>query len=222
MLYTGVVTKKKKLFQKAFTIDNKTIYITDTHRAKTRFLKSGIKNVVFNCDLSQDEVLAYKLIPLYGYDEKFLMSYIRTMFEDLLGLMKISPPLLTVAVSAKEAVPIALSFAKTVILTGTGEDYISDGVNVVYVKRLRRMPDAAIVLNHGHLPPLPGVPRVDISENATCAPLCIPWQNLSFKCSLFPYEIGAKSLIHLLNTGEEFSFELTSARKKLPTLFTFS
>lgn len=222
MLYTGIVTKKTRLFQKAFTMDDKNIYITNTRRAKTRFLKSGIKNVIFNCDLSRDEVFAHKLMPLYGYDEKFLMDYVGVMFNDLLSLLKLSLPLPVVAVSAKAAVPVALPFAKTVAVIGEGEDTVLNGVNVVYMKKLRRMPDAAILLNSGHLPPLPGIPRVDISENATDAPFCASWQNLSFKCSLFPYEIGAKSLMYLLKTDESFSFELTSVRKKLPTLFTFS
>lgn len=221
MLYTAIVTKKTRLFQKPFRTEGKTIYITDTARAKKRFLKSGITNVVFNCDLSRDGVFANKLKPLYAYDEEFLMNYVGDMLTDLVSLMKIHLPVLTMAVSSEKAVPFALPFTKTVIIVGEGEDTVIDGVNVVYVKKLRRMPDAAIILNSGYLPPMVGVPRVDISEGAIGARDCAVWENISFKCSLFPYEIGAKSLMYLLNTDEKFTYEMTSVRKKLTTLFTF-
>lgn len=221
MLYTAVITKKKRLFQRAYTIDGNTIYITDTARAKRRFLKSGIRNIVFNTDVSSDEVFGKMVKRAEHYDEEFLFDYAEEMLLQLASFLKTDLPVDTLAISDKKARDIAVRYAKTVVIPIEGEDEVVDGVNVLYTKRLRRLPDMAIVLQNGSLPPLCGVPTVDISDGAKSSQRCISWETMCFECDLLPYEISAKSLMYLLKTEGDFAYRVTGYRKKLPPLFTF-
>ncbi len=222
MLYNVVFTKKKRLFQKAYTIEGETIYITDTRRAKKTFLKSGIRNVIFNKDVTADEVFGGLVKELDYYDGEFLFNYLEDMLLNLTNFLKIKLPVEVMAVSGREASEIALKYAKTVIVADKGADEVIDGVNVIYSKKLKKMPDMAIILKAGRLPPLPGVPAVDISEGAKSSKRCASYETLCFNCSLLPYEISAKSLMYLIHTNEKLTFEATNMRKKLPPLFTFS
>ena len=220
MLYTAAITKKTRLFQKAYTIDGNMIYITDTKRAKQKFLKSGIKNLVFNSDVSCDEVFGSMVRKAQGYSEAFLLNYAEAMLIELCTFLKLALPVNTILISDKKMLPIALKYAKTIVIWGDGEDYVVDGANVLYTKRLRRMPDAAMVCE-GSYPMLWGVPTVDISKIAKSSQKTITSQTLCFKCDLLPYEISAESLMYLLDCYGAFDYHLTSYRKKLPPLFTF-
>lgn len=221
MLYTALITKKKRLFQKAYTTDGEWIYITDTKRAKRKFLKSGIRDVVFNADVSRDEIFGSMVKPAVYYDEAFLFDYVEEMLLQLASFLKIELPVDTLAISDKKAIGIAVRYAKSVIVALEGEDEVIDGVNVIYTKRLHRLPDMAIKLQNGTLPPLPAVPTVDISEGAKSSRSCVSVETMCFKCDLLPYEISAKSLMYLLHERASCGFELTHMRKKLPPLFTF-
>ncbi len=221
MLYTAIFTKKKRLFQRAYTIENHTVYITDTRRAKMKFLKSGIRNVVFDEEAASDDVFSGRLKPLSSYDEEFLFGYLEEMLLHLAMFLKIKLPVDTMAVSHPKAVQIAVKYAKNVVITDNGEDEVIDGVNVIYSKRLKRMPDMAVILNGGALFHFPGVPAVDLSEGARSSRCCATYETMCFRCSLLPCEISARALMYLLHTGGDFSFELTGMRKKLPLLFTF-
>ncbi len=221
MLYTVVFTKRTKLFQRAYTIEGTTIYLKDTKRAKKRFLKSGIKNVIFTKEAAEDEVFGCLVKELYHYDGAFLFNYLEEMLLNLTSFLKMQLPVEVMAVSGREATDIALKYAKMVIVADKGEDEVIDGVNVIYTKKLKKLPDIALVLNKGRLPPLPGVPTVDISEGAKGSNRCISYENMSFMCSLLPYEINAQGLMYLLHTEPPFDFHITNMRKKSPPLFTF-
>lgn len=221
MLYTAKLTKRKKIFQPAYEIKDGTIYITNTKRAKKRFLKSGIKNVVFGKEFKADNVFGKIIKPLYAYDKSFLMDYLEEMIVHLAHFLKMSLPVDSIALFSPEAVNVACKYAKMVTVTGKGEDEVINGVNVRYVKKLKALPDAAIVLTEGYIPPLPGVPVVNLCENAPVGKNCSTWETMSFKCSLLPFEISAASLIYLLNENAEMTYELCSLRKKCPMLFTF-
>ena len=221
MLYTAILTKKKRLFQRAYTIENHMIYITDTRRAKMKFLKSGIRNVVFNEDIASDDIFSDVLKPFSAYDEDFLFGYLEEMILHLTAFLKLKLPVDTLAVSHPKAAHIAAKYAKTVIVTDRGEDEVVDGVNIIYSKRLKRMPDMAVILNGGALLHFPRVPTIDLGEGAKSSRYCATYETMCFKCSLLPYEISASALMYLLHKEEDFSFELTGLRKKLPLLFTF-
>lgn len=221
MLYTAVFTKKKRLFQKAYVIEGETIYITDTKRAKEKFLKSGIKNVVFTHDVTYDAVLGDLVTPMAHYDGAFLFTYLEKMLLDLTSFLKIELPVETMAITDAAFVPVAVKYARIVMVDAMGEDEVIDGVNVIYSKRLKKMPDMAVIFTENRFPPMPGVPTVDIREGAESTNRCKTWETLSFKCDLLPYEINAKALMYLLKNEEKVSFQLTNTRKKLPPLFTF-
>ena len=155
-----------------------------------------------------------------GYSEAFLLNYAEAMLIELCTFLKLALPVNTILISDKKMLPIALKYAKTIVIWGDGEDYVVDGANVLYTKRLRRMPDAAMVCE-GSYPMLWGVPTVDISKIAKSSQKTITSQTLCFKCDLLPYEISAESLMYLLDCYGAFDYHLTSYRKKLPPLFTF-
>lgn len=221
MLYTAVFTKKKRLFQRAYEIEGETIYITDTKRAKEKFLKSGIRNVVFTRDVTRDAVFGSLVTPMAYYDGDFLFKYLEKMLLDLTAFLKIKLPVETMAITDKAFVPVAVKYAKVVTACGKGEDEVIDGVNIICSKKLKKMPDVAVIFTQNRFPPMPGVPTVDIREGAKSSGRCLTHETLCFKCSILPYEISAKALMYLLHNGEDLSFQLTNTRKKLPPLFTF-
>lgn len=221
MLYTAKLTKKKKLFQKPYITEGNTIYITDTKRAKKKFLKSGIRNVVFGEEFYADDVFKKMIKPLYAYDKSFLMNYLDEMTEHLIHFLKIKVPVDSIALFSPKGVSVACKYAKMVTVVSDGEDTMIDGVSVRYVKKLKALPSMAIILPGERGAVLPGVPMVNLDEKAIFGKTCSTWQTMSFKCSLFPFEISAQSIMYLLNRGEEMTYELSSLRKKCPTLFTF-
>ncbi|MBR5535076.1 MAG: hypothetical protein IKU60_00355 [Clostridia bacterium] len=218
MLYTAVFTKKTRLFQRAYTIDGNTVYITDTKKGRKKFLKSGIRNVVFK---SEDAFSEGLLKPLYGYDRDFIKEYLSGMTESLVSFLKPGLPLGEAVVTSKDAADIAVRYARTVYVTDKGEDEVVDGVNVIFVKKIKRVPHLVIKTEEGLLPDFLNVPTVDITEGARGGGYCLSWRSLSFKCDLLPYEINTECLLYLLKTQAHFGYELTSCRKKCPMLFTF-
>lgn len=223
MLYTVKIVKRKKLWQKAFTIKDNEIYITDTKRAKKKFLKSNIRNAVFEADVAEDALFKGFVKRMSCYDEAFLFDFLEEMLLQLVCFLKIKLPVDTLAISSSKAKSVAVRYAKTVIIVGEeGEDMVVDGVNVIYVKKLKKLPDMAIILGKGKLLPFAGVPTVDISKEAKSTIWCMSWEAMSFQSSLLPYEISCESLMYLIKNEGEVKYRLTSCRKKLPPLFTFS
>lgn len=219
MLLRAFFTKKKKLFQKPFVIKGNNIYITDTKRAKKRFLKSEIKNVIFGSEFAEDEIIGKGLKRMYAYDEEFVLKYTHALAESLIKFLKLPLPVGEIAVFSEDNINCAKCFSRMVTVVGKGEDCVLDGVNVRFVKKIVGLPD--IVISTGKaIPPL-GVPTVDMRETPFSGHVAITWENMSFKCSLCEGEINTPELIFLLKTNPDMTYELTRVRKKLPPLFTF-
>ena len=219
MLYEAVLTKKKKLFQKPYVINKNKIIITDTKRAKTKFLKSKITDVVFDESFKNDGILTPFLKPLYAYDKSFLAGFSNQFIEHMILFFKMKPPLDEIAVFSPLDICRVSEFARLVTVVGNGEGDTLGGVNIRYVKNLTSMPNMAFVTEKGWVPP--GVPVIDLRESAQSGHNTSTWQTMSFKCSLLDREINAPGLICLLKEHTDMAYELTGLRKKLPTLFTF-
>lgn len=219
MLYEAVLAKKKKLFQKPYVINENKIIITDTKRAKTKFLKSKINDVVFDECFKSDKFFAPLLKPLYAYDKDFLLTYSHQFITHMILFFKMDLPLDEIAVFSPRDICRVSRFSRLVTVVGSGEGDTVGGVNVRYVKKLTSMPDMAFVTEKGWVPP--GVPVIDLRECAQLSPNTSTWHTMSFKCSLLDGEINAPGLIYLLKDRSDMAYELTGLRKKLPSLFTF-
>lgn len=221
MYYVGHLTKKKKFFQKPYVISGNDIYITDTKHGKRKFVKSGITNVVFCEELKENLFPGRALKPMYAYDAEFLGKFVESTVIHMISFLKMELPVEEICVFSADCAQIASRYAKMVTVVGEGEDRIIDGVSIRYVKKIKTLPKLAITFSNEYPSVLQGVPCINLSENAQRSTLATTWKTMSFKCSLFPFEISAASLIYLIKTGEEFDYELTSLRKKSPTLLSF-
>ncbi len=219
MFLRAFFTEKKKLFQKPFVIKGNNIYITDTKRAKKRFLKSEIKNVVFGSEFADDEIIGNSIKRMYAYESEFVFKYTRALTENLIKFLKLPLPLGEIAVFSTEDIDCAKCFSRMVTVIGKGEDCVVDGVNVRFVKKLTNLPDLVIVSRRGLVPA--GVSAVDVKELPCRGARVITWENMSFKCNLYEGEINTPELIFLLKNNPDMTYELTGLRKKLPPLFTF-
>ncbi len=221
MYYVGQLVKKKKLFQRSFAVNGNNILITDTRRSKKKFLKKGIKNVVFTDEIREDETFAPVLRQMYAYDKTFIEEFLERMIVHMVRFLKMEMPLEEICIFSSRHEAVASKFAKMVTVVGEGEDKTVDGISVRYVKKIRSLPALAIVNSNEQASLLWGVPCINLSEYAEKAKNATTWETMSFKCSLFTFEISAASIIYLIKTGAEFDYELTSLRKKSPTLLSF-
>ena len=63
-MYLAKKAKKKKLFQPSYEIEDNMIYITNTNRAKKKFLKSGIRDVYFGQEFEKDCIIGNVIKPV--------------------------------------------------------------------------------------------------------------------------------------------------------------
>lgn len=223
-MYLAKKAKKKKLFQPSYEIEDSMIYITNTIRAKKRFLKSNIKDVYFGEEFEKDCIIGNFIKPVDEYDYSFLLDYLESMIIYVVKFFKLNLPLGSIAVFSKDEKVIAIcsKYAKMISVVGAcRESEVRSGVIIRYVKKLKTLPDMVITQNGESLSPVFKVPRISLCENCEKSPLTLTRNTISFKTDLFPFDINMGTLVHFVKKGENIKYELSSYRKKCPVLFTF-
>lgn len=223
-MYLAKKAKKKKFFQPSYEIEDNMIYITNTSRAKKRFLKSDIKDVYFGQEFENDSVIGnyIKIVDEYDYD--FLCEYLDSMITYVAQFFKLTLPLGSIAVFSADEKVIAIcsKYAKMISVVGVcRESEVRGGITIRYVKKLKTLPDMVVTQNGESLSPVFKVPRINLCENGEKSPLTLTRNTISFKTDLFPFDISMGTLVHFVKKGENVKYELSSYRKKCPVLFTF-
>ena len=223
MYYIAILQKKKRFFQKAYIIKDNKIYITNTKRAKAKFLKSDIKNVVFFEEFKKDPIIGPKLVIIQDYDGKFLQSFLEGMILCLAEFFKLTLPVGEIAICSEFSEGMlkkVLPYAKMVTIVGEdGKSNIIKGVNVRRIKKLKSPPDIIITDRKNKFSSIFKVPVIDLGENER-ADNTLSYKTISFKTDLFPFEINAPQLIDFLKEHPNITYSVTSYRKKCPLLFT--
>lgn len=221
MLYTAKLAKKKKPFQRAYTVENDTVYITDTKRAKRRFLKSGIENVVFGEEFCNDEIIGERIEEISAYSRSLAAGYAEGMLVSLAGFLKIPLPCEEIGVfSDIDIARMATKYAKMVSLVGEGEDEIYNGVQIRSLRKLKA-PPTLIIRETGSFSPVFMVPEVNFGNDGIKNPVSLSIDIISFKTDLLPYEVGMRQVMYFVEKGVPIEYEVVSFRKKTPRLFTF-
>ncbi len=200
------------------------IYITNTNRAKKKFLKSGIKDVYFGQEFEKDCIIGNVIKPVDEYDYNFLVGYLDHMIVYVAEFFKLLLPLESIAVFSDDerAIAICSKYAKMISVVGAcRESEVRGGITIRYVKKLKTLPDMVISQNGESLSPVFKVPRINLCENGEKSPLTLTRNTISFKTDLFPFDISMGTLVHFVKKGENVHYELSSYRKKCPVLFTF-
>lgn len=224
-MYFAKLTKKERLFQPAYRIEEGIIYITDSQRAKKKFIKSGIKDVYFGEEFEHDDVMAGYITKIDAHDEDFMIEYLEDMIEYITVFLRKSLPYGEIGVysSNKEIADICTKYARMVsVVSNLGSADLKDGASIRYVKSLKAVPDLVITDGKADLSPVFNVARINLGDSAEKSPLTLSRETMSFKTSLFPFDIGVGSLLYFIKKGEKVDYSLTSYRKKCPPLFTFS
>lgn len=224
-MYLAKLVNKKRLFQPAYEINHNMIFITNTSRAKKRFIKDNIKNVYFGCEFEHDSILGEKLVPAMEYDYTFLQAFLPQMIEYVAHFFKIKLPCEDIAVFSSDEKTIAscISYAKMVtVINKDGKSELRQGVTVRYLKKIKTPPDIIVTDGAEDLSPVFKVPRINLGKNTEKSPRTLTSETLSFENSVFPFEINLGTLLHLIKTGTPVTYKLTSFRKRCPPLFTFS
>lgn len=223
MIYVLRLLEKKKLFQKSFWIEDAIVFVTNTKRAKRKFLKSGIKNVVFDERVSQDcEFLKYAVVAR-EYDADFATEYIEDMIKTVAEFFKLSLPIDEIAIDGvlNSEIEALAKYTRLITLVGRKSEGVIDGVTVRTVEKLKAPPSVIIKGEGSKIPELFKVPTIDLSFNGKRNSLTLTTDTMSFKTDAFPFEIGLWTLVYFLKRGEKIDYELISCRKKTPVLYTF-
>lgn len=223
-MYIAYLTKKTKLFQPHYRIDEREIYITDTKRAKLKFLKSGIKDVYFGEEFKKDNVIGESIRAARAYDKDFVLNFLEGMIESVTEFFSYRLPYGEIAVFSpdKKIIDIASRFTKMVSVVGfEGEDEMRDGMQIRYIKKVRTPPDLVITDGEESLSPIFRVPRINIGERCEKNPLTLTRETVSFTTDIFPHDINMGTLLYLLKAGENINYKISSYRKKCPEVFTF-
>lgn len=222
MYYMVKKVKKKKFLQKSYVIKENVILLTDTKRAKKRFLKEKPANAVVTEDFAEDLFFKDKLTRMYGYDVNILINYLEPLIHNMTDFLKMSLPLNEIVLCSKTGVRSACKYAKMVTVIGEGNDETIDGVSIRYVKKLKTIPDLVIITDNKTTVNLFGVPCIDLRENPSSGRFVSNMSTMSFRCSVLPFDISAEALMWLLKRADDIAYTLSSCRKKSPVLFTFS
>ena len=224
MYYIAKLSKRKHLFQKAYYINGEDVYITNTKRGKKAFLKSGIQDVVFSENFKHDKIIGAKLCPMKDYDRQFVITYLPYMIDSVADFFNLRVPLGEIAVFSDmpyEIVPRCIKYARIITLVGVdGESDIKDGVTVRRVKRLKNLPDLYISEKEG-FSSIFQTPVIDLISDINRNPFTLSYSTMSFRTNILPFEVSANVVMYLKKRERNFDYEITSARKKLPPLFTF-
>ncbi len=223
-MYLAKKAKKKKLFQPSYEIEDNIIYITNTSRAKKKFLKSDIKDVYFGQEFEKDPVIGNFIKPIDEYDYDFLLGYLDSMIVYLAEFFKLRLPCGSIAVFSEDERIIAAcaKYAKMVSVIGVcRESEVRGGITIRYVKKLKTLPDIVVTQNGESLSPVFKVPRINLCENGEKSPLTLTRNTICFKTDAFPFDISMGTLVHFIKKGVDIKYEIASFRKKCPVLFTF-
>ena len=225
MYYIAHFVKRTKLFQKPYIIEGENIIITDTNRAKKKFLNSNIKNVLFREHIKSDSVLGQFLVSAKRKDRTFELKYLQEMIKHTIQFLKLPLPINEIAVFspfAEEIFPVLIPYAKMITLVGEkGEQTVTDGVNIRRIKRVKTIPDFVIEDSKRGVSPIFNVPGVHIGEGESNSRKILSAETLSFKTSVLKEEVNTDTLLFLLEKEGDFEYTLTSFTKKCPTFLTF-
>lgn len=223
-MYFAEKIKKTKLFQPAFSIRENNVFITDTVRAKKKFLKSGIKDVYFGDTFKNDKVFGTLLTEVNEYDYEFALSYLDGMIQCVTEFFSVALPSECIGVFSDDEriVSVCIKYAKMIVVAGTNrESEVRDGVIIRYVKKPKNLPDIVITDGRATISPVFKVPKINLGKSADRTPMTLSAESVSFRTNLFPFEIGMGALVYFLKKGEKINYDVTSFRKKVPALFTF-
>lgn len=224
-MYLAKKVKKKRLFQKSYEADGNFMFITNTKRAKKKFLKSGIRDVCFGGEFEKDGVMGKFLEVAEDYDYEFLCEYLEDMIEYMANFFKIKLPCENIALFSEDERIIEKCVKYTKMLSVVGvcrESEIRGGVTVRFVKMLKTLPDMVISEKKESLSPIFKVPRISLGEDCERSNLTLTKNTICFKTNLFPFPISYGALVYFLKNGEKPEYEIESFRKKVPPLFVFS
>lgn len=223
MIYILKIAEKKKLFQKSFWIEDDSIFATDTARGKRRFLKSGIKNVVFDEKIAGDKVFSEYAVAAIEYDEQFAAEYIEDMIKTVAEFFKFNLPIDEIAIDSFSNLKteILAKYARLITLVGKESDCVIDGVTIRAVEKLKSPPSLIIRGEGSKIPELFKVPTIDLSFNGRKNAMTLSADTVCFKTNVFPFEIGMWTLVYFLKKGEKINYELSTCRKKAPLIYTF-
>ncbi len=223
-MYFAEKVKKTKMFQPAFSICGNNICITDTVRAKKKFLKSGIKDVCFGEEFANDDVFVSVLKEADEYDYEFALTYLDGMIQCVTEFFGLCVPLECMGVFSDDTriMAICMKYAKMITVAGKKrESEVRDGVIIRYVKKIKNLPDIVITDGRDDLSPVFKVPKINLGKSKAKSSMTLSPKCISFKTNIFPFDIGMGTLLYFLKKGEKVDYEVTSFRKKTPTLFTF-
>lgn len=224
MYYIAQLVKKRRPFQRAYTIDGGTIHITNTKRAKKRFLQSGIENVVFREEFKSDEIIGGAIKLMEGYDRRLVLEFLESMLKCITEFFHLALPLDEIAIyshSPDEIVKYALDWTKLVSIVGKdGETEVCKGVSIRRVKRLKKPPSLIIGEADMNFSNIFKVPVIKLSPGEKTKET-LSYDTIALKTELFPFEINAPVLMYLAEGRGDIPYTVVSFRKKLPPLFTF-
>ena len=225
MLYVAEFTKKKRLFQKHYIIDKNKIYITDKQKSKKKFLKSGIKNVVFGVEGAKDEIIGPFLEKAQLYDRDFALKHLENMIKEVIAFCNMTLPIEEVAIFSKmpeEIVELAYKYARVLTVVGDikGKD-MKEGVIIRYTKKMKAPPKLIISEGERKFSSVFKVPVIDLGENNVKNSMTMSIDTASFETDILPFDISMGTLLYFLKKGENIAYKATSYRKKSPDVFTF-
>ena len=222
-MHMAYFRKKRRFFDQPFVTENDKIFITDTKRAKKRFLKSPLKNVCFGEEFYHDKIFADKLIMAKLHNTDFLINYLEDMLEEVARFFSQKIPFDEIVVFSEneKIISVALKFARLVTVVGEGEAEGENGAQLRFVKKVRTPPSVVITDCERDLSSVFKVPRINLSPNAQSSIFSVTSESISFSTSLFPFDISADAVSFFIERGEKFEYKLSSCRKKSPMLFTF-
>lgn len=163
-------------------------------------------------------------MPIKGYNREIWLRCLEDMVYDIASFFRLSFPLGEIAVfseKGEDIVPYLLPFGKIVTITGIdGKSEIIDGVTVRRIKKLKSPPDLIVREGERRFSPIFRVPEIYFGSGDGKKHI-LSCDTISCKTNLFTFEADLESVMYFVNKGEEITFEISSFRKKSPSLFTF-
>lgn len=236
LVYIASFRERKGFFDKAFLLtegkDVGRAEIVNDKRGKKKFLKQFSGEAVFSQRYSDDEILGGRLSPIRCSAKELLLPYVPQMLCETVLFAKKSFPLPEAAVFAhggdgERIVKMLVPFARLISVVGQKKEGKSlDGVPVRYVERLKRAPDAAVVIDECPLPAALRVPTVDISGACEKNGYTLSKETVAFRVPPFlsfmnEEALSCESTAYFIEKGCGFAPELLSVRKKCAPLLTF-
>lgn len=235
MILIASFKKREGFFEKPFKIEAGgkvgKITIVGDKRGKTAFIKKRPGEVIFKSSIFDDDILGGAVTPISGGAYDIMLPHAEKLLREALCFSKKTLPLDEIAIFAKgdEAGKILLPLSDMArLITIVGEDGEGDALGGIFVRRVKKLaksPSAAIFMSGSII--MPGVPAVDLRDDAQEGATVVSKNNVTFKkpdflSALADDDISADTAAYFIGKGFDFTPEIYAMRKKSPKLFTFS